>query len=290
MNNVITPTVKQCLDQARIKLSSSNSESDTDAAKLEAEILLAFTLNKQRSFLYTWPEERLEPQQIEQFNTLVGRRYHGEPVAYITGIREFWGLPLTVTADTLIPRPETERLVEIALQHIPENQACHVADLGTGSGAIALAIASERSNASVEATDASNAALVVAKKNQAKLEINNVSFHQGRWFEPLASKKFDFIVSNPPYVADQDPHLQQGDLRFEPSTALSSGPDGLEDIRVIIDSARAHLSDGGCLLLEHGFDQAKAVIDLFENSGYSDVQCFRDYGARERASIGRWST
>ena len=283
MNTTNTPTIKQCLNNAQSKLSSSDSESDTGTAKLEAEVLLAFALNKSRSHLYTWPEQVLD-------DSLVQRRYAGEPIAYITGVREFWGLPITVTPDTLIPRPETERLVEIALQHIPEDETSLVADLGTGSGAIALAIASERSNATIEASDVSAAAIAVAKANQAQLNLPNISFKLGRWFEAFTTQKFNLIVSNPPYVAERDPHLQRGDLRFEPVTALSSGPDGLEDIKIIIEQARDYLTERSCLLLEHGFDQADAIIDLFENSGYSGVQCFRDYGERERATIGRWLT
>lgn len=290
MNATNTPTIKQCLNNAQSKLSSFDSESDTGAAKLEAEVLLAFALNKSRSHLYTWPEQVLDDSQLEQFNSLVERRYRGEPIAYITGVREFWGLPITVTPDTLIPRPETEHLVEIALQNIPEDQACFVADLGTGSGAIALAIASERSNASIEASDVSEAAIAVAKINQAQLNLPNISFKLGRWFEAFTTQKFNIIVSNPPYVAEQDPHLERGDLRFEPVTALSSGADGLEDIKIIIEQARDYLTEGAYLLLEHGFNQADDIIDLFENSGYSDVQCFRDYGERERATIGRWLT
>lgn len=290
MNTTNTPTIKQCLNNAQSKLSSFDSESDTGAAKLEAEVLLAFALNKSRSHLYTWPEQVLDDSQLEQFNSLVERRYRGEPIAYITGVREFWGLPITVTPDTLIPRPETEHLVEIALQNIPEDQACFVADLGTGSGAIALAIASERSNASIEASDVSEAAIAVAKINQAQLNLPNISFKLGRWFEAFTTQKFNIIVSNPPYVAEQDPHLERGDLRFEPVTALSSGADGLEDIKIIIEQARDYLTEGAYLLLEHGFNQADDIIDLFENSGYSDVQCFRDYGERERATIGRWLT
>ena len=290
MNTTNTPTIKQCLNNAQSKLSSSDSESDTGTAKLEAEVLLAFALNKSRSHLYTWPEQVLDDSQLEQFSSLVQRRYAGEPIAYITGVREFWGLPITVTPDTLIPRPETERLVEIALQHIPEDETSLVADLGTGSGAIALAIASERSNATIEASDVSAAAIAVAKANQAQLNLPNISFKLGRWFEAFTTQKFNLIVSNPPYVAERDPHLQRGDLRFEPVTALSSGPDGLEDIKIIIEQARDYLTERSCLLLEHGFDQADAIIDLFENSGYSGVQCFRDYGERERATIGRWLT
>lgn len=281
-------SIKQCLDIAIRKLSSADSESDTDVAKLEAEVLLAFVLDKPRSFLYSWPEKEINSELLEQFNEVIQRRYSGEPVAYITGVREFWGLSLTVSPDVLIPRPETERLVEIALSYIPEQGAHLIADLGTGSGAIALALASERPDALIIATDISNAALNVAAQNKAELGIPNVDFRQGRWLDSFSEIQFDLIVSNPPYVADDDPHLQQGDLRFEPCAALSSGADGLNDIREIITQASDRLTSGGYLLLEHGFNQAEAVTELLENSGYCDVQCFRDYGSRERASIGRW--
>ena len=281
-----TLTIKQCLDQAQQKLPNSQ---DTPS-KLEAEILLAFVLEKPRSFLYTWPEQTVEAAQLARFNELVERRSLGEPIAYITGTREFWGLSLKVTPDTLIPRPETERLVEIALSHIPVNEAWHVADLGTGSGAIALAIASERRNANVDASDISESAISVARENASKLALKNVHFHVGRWFVAFNSPQFNIIISNPPYVADQDPHLTQGDLRFEPMHALSSGVDGLNDIREIIKTAKEHLLIGGWLLLEHGYDQGNAVIDLFEQSGYSEVQCFQDYGDHERATIGRLAT
>lgn len=285
MSAIKKPTIKQCLDEARQKLLSQG-----DIAKLESEVLLAFALKESRSHLYTWPEQVLTNAQLTHFNELVLRRVAGEPIAYITGVREFWGLPLKVTPDTLIPRPETEKLVEIALQHIPENSSFHVADLGTGSGAIALAIASERPSITVEATDISDATLAVASENQATLGLSNIQFRSGSWLEALTDSPFDLILSNPPYVADNDPHLEQGDLRFEPQQALSSGADGLTDIRQIIQKARGHLIHGAYLLLEHGFDQADAVVDLFEKSGYSEVRCFRDYAEQERATIGRWLT
>ena len=286
-------TIKQCLADAESLLTSPKSQSQQDAAKLEAEVLLAFTLNKPRSYLYTWPEQEINIAQQNQFNSLLERRCAGEPVAYMTGVREFWGLNLKVSPATLIPRPETERLVEIALSYIPENEAVRVADLGTGSGAIALAIASERPMASIVATDISDAALAVARENLTTHGLSNVRLHQGHWFDALyssdeARSQFNFIVANPPYVAEGDPHLHQGDLRFEPAMALSSGEDGLNDLRTIIQNATQHLAKGAHLLLEHGYDQARVVGDLFDKSGYSEVQCFSDYSARERATIGRW--
>lgn len=278
-------TIKGCLDDARRRLQHQG-----DVAKLESEVLLAHSLDKPRSHLYTWPEQSLTPDQLINFNELLQRRVEGEPIAYITGVREFWGLPLKVTPDTLIPRPETEKLVEIALQYIPENSDFRLADLGTGSGAIALAIASERPGIRIEATDISEATLAVAQENKMALALTNVHYTMSRWFDNLNVASFDFVISNPPYVAEGDVHLEQGDLRFEPQQALSSGKDGLKDIREIIQQAKKHLNNGAYLLLEHGYDQADQVIDLFEKSGYSEVECFRDYAQRERATIGRWLT
>ena len=286
MSTDITPTIRHLLAAAEKQIHNSQ---DTNA-RLESEILLAFLLNKARSYLYTWPEKELTTEQSSQYHQLVERRCAGEPVAYITGSKEFWGLPLTVTPDTLIPRPETEHLVEIALQHIPADKPSRIADLGTGSGAIALAIASERPKAIIEACDSSAAAIAVAKQNQSQLNIPNVQFSTGSWFQTLTSEPFDIVISNPPYVAEGDPHLSQGDLRFEPSQALSSGVDGLNDIREIIQTATQHINNAGWLLLEHGFDQADAVVSLFEEAGYSEVECFRDYAKLERATIGLWLT
>ena len=286
-------TQSKTIAQALQSAAQSIIETQQTNAKLEAEILLAFVLGKPRTHFYTWPEECLEEGTLNQFSIAVQRRCAGEPIAYITGTREFWGLPLKVTPDTLIPRPETERLVEIALEHIPEDRPSLIADLGTGSGAIALAIASERTQATIVASDANESTLEVAKINCADLKLTNISFLHGHWFDAFEKRSdephaFNLIISNPPYVAEQDPHLQQGDLRFEPQQALSSGPDGLQDIREIISKSREHLESGGYLLLEHGADQADRVIDLFEKSGYSRVQCFRDYAERERATIGCW--
>jgi len=278
-------TIKQALADAQQHLAKLQDVT----TKLEAEILLAFTLEKPRSFLYTWPEHLLNAEQLKLFESIVKRRSEGEPVAYITGVREFWGLLLKVTPATLIPRPETERLVEIALQYIPEDEPRKIADLGTGSGAIALAIASERPHCQILATDINLQTLDVARQNQQTLRLNNIKFFLGDWLNPLAGQKFDLIISNPPYVAANDPHLQQGDLRFEPTQALSSGPDGLQDIRNILSNADNFLHPGGWLLLEHGYDQGEAVTDLLQMRGFVNVSCFRDYGLRERASIGQLS-
>ncbi|WP_455220526.1 peptide chain release factor N(5)-glutamine methyltransferase [Kaarinaea lacus] len=278
-------TIKQAIAEASANI---NQLADV-AAKLEAEILLAYLLKKSRSYLHTWPEQSLEPHVLDQYQALVQRRCRGEPIAYITEQREFWGLPLIVSPTTLIPRPETERLVEIALQKIPANKSWLIADLGTGSGALALALASERPLSHIVGTDISEAALAIAEQNRRQLKLENVRFALGRWFDPVFDLRFDLVVSNPPYVASNDPHLQEGDLRFEPQQALSAGPDGLEAIREIVASAINHLKPGAWLMLEHGYNQGEAVINLLEKSGFHHVLCHEDYAARERATEGQWS-
>jgi len=217
----------------------------------------------------------------------VQRRRDGEPVAYITGHRGFWTLDLEVTPATLIPRPETELLVELALARMTPK--ANVADLGTGSGAIALAMARECPTASVVATDASIDALAVAERNATKHGIRNVRFAHGDWLAPLAGERFDLIVSNPPYIEADDPHLGQGDLRFEPASALASGADGLDDIRRIVAQARDHLAPGGWLLMEHGWNQGAAVRAVLSAAGYRDVLTVQDLEQRDRVSGGAWS-
>jgi len=277
-------TISQCLNQAQQQLLTDTRRN----AKLEAEILLAFVLHKPRSHLYAWPEHKVESRQFEQYQQLITRRQRGEPIAYITGQREFWGLNLWVSPATLIPRPETEHLVEFALQKIPHNQPWHIADLGTGSGAIALAIAYERPNCTITATDISNHALDIAKLNAQQLGLPNIRFIQGNWYEPLAHHKVDLIVANPPYIATNDPHLQQGDLPFEPAQALTSGADGLNDIRCIIAGAISHLRQDGWIFLEHGYNQGDAVTALLLDSGFHHVLCHQDYAQHERVSQGQW--
>jgi len=277
-------TIKQALLQA----STSINRLPDVSGKLEAEVLLAHVLNKSRTYLHTWPEKTLEIAALHQYQLLVQRRCQGEPIAYITGQREFWGLPLTVSPATLIPRPETERLVEIALQKISPNERRLIADLGTGSGALALALASERPLCHIVGSDISDAALAIAEQNRRQLNLENVRFSQGRWFEPLHDLLFDLVISNPPYVASGDPHLQEGDLRFEPQQALSAGTDGLDAIREIVASASSHLKPGAWLILEHGYDQGDAVVHLMKTSCFNHVICLQDYAARERATVGQW--
>jgi release factor glutamine methyltransferase len=254
--------------------------------RLEAELLLVHTLGKSRSWLIAHADDALDDAQSAAFSALVERRRLGEPVAYITGHRGFWTLELEVTPATLIPRPETELLVELALARMTSR--ARVADLGTGSGAIALSIARESPLASVVATDASADALAVAQRNGERHGIRNVRFAQGDWLAPLAGEHFDLIVSNPPYIEMDDPHLGQGDLRFEPSSALASGVDGLEDIRRIVAQARDHLEPGGWLLMEHGWNQGTAVREILASAGYREVLTVQDLEQRDRVSGGVW--
>ncbi len=260
-----------------------------DEARLEAEVLLLHVLGQPRAWLYAHADDELPSPQHEGFERLVQRRRAGEPVAYLTGTREFWSLALRVTAATLIPRADTERLVELALERLPPATPLRVADLGTGSGAIALALASERPQVRVVATDASAAALAVARQNAELNKISNVEFAEGSWLTAAAQQRFDLIVSNPPYIAADDAHLQQGDLRFEPHSALAAGADGLDDIRLIVAAAGSHLQDGAWLLLEHGFDQGGAVRALLEAAGFANVATWQDLCGLDRVSGGRWN-
>ncbi|WP_266159615.1 peptide chain release factor N(5)-glutamine methyltransferase [Dyella silvatica] len=255
--------------------------------RVDAEVLLTHVLGKPRSWLIAHADDVLDPRIEEAYAALVERRVAGEPVAYITSRRGFWTLELEVTPATLIPRPETELLVELALRRLPEDQPLRVVDLGTGSGAIALAIAHERPRMQVTATDASGEALAVAQRNAERFDIANIRFKQGDWLAPLAGQRFALIVSNPPYIEAGDPHLGQGDLRFEPVAALASGHDGLDAIRHIVDAAREHLSPDGWLLLEHGWNQGPAVSELLLAQGYRDVFTSSDLEGRDRVSGGR---
>jgi release factor glutamine methyltransferase len=254
----------------------------------EAELLLLHVLGRERSWLFAHATDVLDPATAAAFAGLLQRRMAGEPVAYLLGRRGFWTLDLAVSPATLIPRPETERLVELALERLPDDRPLWVADLGTGSGAIALALATERPQAQVLATDMSSSALAVAGANARHHALPNVGFRQGSWYAPLAAERFDLIASNPPYIASDDPHLARGDLRFEPASALASGHDGLDDIRQIIDGAPGHLLPGGWLLLEHGWDQGEAIRALLDARGFVEVATAVDLEQRDRVSLGRW--
>lgn len=256
----------------------------------EAERLLAHVLDRTAAWLYAHGDAPVAAEEHRRFESLVERRVRGEPLAYLVGSRGFWRFDLAVSPATLIPRPETERLVELALERLPEGPPLRVADLGTGSGAIALSLAFERPRAQVVATDASADALAVARGNAAALKLENIGFRQGDWCEPLAGERFDLIASNPPYIAEGDPHLSQGDLRHEPAAALASGADGLDAIRRIVAQSPAHLVPGGWLLLEHGRDQGAAVRALLRQAGFVDVSTGRDLEQRERVTLGRVPT
>lgn len=259
---------------------------DSPSAKLDAEWLLAAALGKPASYLRTWPEREVSAECEARFTADLARRRRGEPVAYILGRQGFWSLDLEVAPHTLIPRPDTELLVETALQLLPVTPA-DVLDLGTGTGAIALALAHERPGWCVTGVDRVVEAVALATRNAQRLRLDNALFYESRWFCALDGKRYALIVSNPPYIPAHDPHLRQGDVRFEPSTALIAGDDGLDDIRQIISSAPNHLSNDGWLLLEHGYDQASAVRELLAESGFVDIQSRRDFGGHERISLGR---
>ena len=249
-------------------------------------MLLGHVLQRDSTWLYAHVRDELSSEDAARFEALIAERLRGVPVAYLFGSRGFWSMDLVVTSDVLIPRPETELLVELALQQIAIDREVEVADLGTGSGAIALALARERPHSRVLACDASAAALAVARGNAERLGLANVSFAQGDWFAAVGHARFAVIASNPPYIADGDAHLQRGDLRYEPALALSSGEDGLDAIRTIITGAPDHLLDDGWLLLEHGWHQGAAVCRLLGAAGFADVATHRDLCDRDRVSLG----
>jgi release factor glutamine methyltransferase len=260
---------------------------------LDAQVLLAHVLGKNRAWLAAHADDALAPADLAAFEALARRRRDGEPIAYLTGIREFWGLPLAVSPSVLIPRPETETLVELALSRLPEDRAVRVLDLGTGSGAIALAIAHSRPRASVLATDATPDALAIARANAARLGITNVHFLQANWYDRIPAPgsdppaaPFDLIASNPPYVTAGDPHLDAGDLRFEPALALSPGGDGLDALRTIVAGARDRLVPGGTLVVEHGYEQSAAVVELFAAAGFERIVIARDLAGIARVVAG----
>ena len=257
----------------------------SESPRLDAELLLARAIDMPRSYVIAHADDGLDEAAAERFFSAVQDRADGKPMAYITGFREFWSLTLMVTPATLVPRPETEHLVEQAIGQVPRKRPCRVLDLGTGSGAVALAIARERPIADVVATDASDAALAVARENARQLELPNVEFRLGDWCEPIAGEAFDVIASNPPYVADGDPALEK--LRYEPRSALTAGPDGLDAIRRLVDECRNVVTDEGVLLIEHGADQADDVAQLFSNFGWRNVRGIRDLAGLPRLTSGR---
>ena len=259
----------------------------SDSALLDAQVLLAFVLGKETIYLMTWPERHLSDQQQAQFENLIQQRVDGQPVAHLTGEREFWSLPLKVNNSTLIPRPDTEVLVEIALEKALEKQISklHILDLGTGTGAIILALASELPNATCIGVDYSEEAVKLASENRNNLMLNNVEIKQSNWFDNV-DNKFDIIVSNPPYIDADDTHLSQGDVRFEPLSALVANEQGLADIRHLCEHAKKHLKMDGCLLFEHGYGQAMAVQEILQKNDFSKIKTYQDYGGNDRVTLG----
>tara|TARA_R110001583_G_scaffold19176_1_gene75398 strand:- start:33362 stop:34189 length:828 start_codon:yes stop_codon:yes gene_type:complete len=259
--------------------------STSDSALLDAQILLAHVLEKETVYLMTWPERDLSAEQKSRFEVLIEQRINGMPVAYLTGTREFWSLSLKVNDSTLIPRPDTEILVETALNYCTP-QSC-ILDLGTGTGAIILALASELPNTTCFAVDFNENAVALATENATSLNINNVTFKQSNWFENV-SGQFDLIVSNPPYIDENDKHLKQGDVRFEPLSALVAKNNGLSDISMIAAQAQHYLNDNGVLILEHGFEQGLAVREILSSFDYHDIKTIKDYGHNERITVATY--
>jgi release factor glutamine methyltransferase len=274
------PTITEILKQAQSSLKGPES-------KLESEVLMQSICGFSRSQQFSHPDKQLTELQLKKFIAALQRRQAGEPLAHITGSRGFWDMDLKVSADVLIPRPDTECLVEQALDRVPADAEWQIADLGTGSGAIAIAIARERPCCEITATDISEIALEVAKDNARALTAENIMFRAGSWTQALGEGAFDMIASNPPYICADDPHLQQGDLSAEPVIALISGEDGLDAIRQIITECQKNLKSGGWLLLEHGFDQADDVTSLLQNAAYSEIFTHKDYGGNDRVTGGR---
>lgn len=258
----------------------------SDSPQLDAELLLSFILHQPRSYLHAHAEDELTAEQVTQFNDCIRRRANGEPIAYITGSRAFWKFELEVTPDVLIPRPETELLIELALELFPENRAIKLADLGTGSGAIALALAYERPEWQIYATDVSESALAIADNNAQQLGLKNVAFFSGNWCTALLTTDFDVIVSNPPYIAESEWKEYAEGLKYEPKLALTSGEAGLDAIQEIANAARHYLKPGGYLLVEHGFAQGAAVRSIFESFGFSAIKTMVDLSGKERVTVG----
>ncbi|MBH0090234.1 peptide chain release factor N(5)-glutamine methyltransferase [Pseudoalteromonas sp. NSLLW218] len=278
--------MSQTLEQA-IAAGANLLAPSSESAKLDAQVLLLHILQKPHSYLFTWPEHELNAEQQQQFNTFCQRRLNGEPVAHITGQREFWSLSLEVNATTLIPRPDTETLVEQALEMAVPATA-KVLDLGTGTGAIALALGSEMPNWQITAVDRVSDAVALATRNQQRLAINNVHVKQSNWFSELHGEKFNLIVTNPPYIESSDIHLNQGDVRFEPLSALVADDCGMSDIKQIITQSRDYLLSSGYLLIEHGFEQGEAVRHFFKKMAFVNIKTVKDFGNNDRVTFAQW--
>jgi release factor glutamine methyltransferase len=272
------------LSEYKKKIIQQLSENST-TAQLDAELLLMHVLDLSRTELLMRSRDALQSTDEKIINDFLERRLAGEPMAYLLGSQPFWTMDLIVTEDTLIPRPETECLVDWILHHFSTASSLRVADLGTGTGAIAIALATEKKQWHIDAVDFSAEALAIAKKNADNATVKNVSFYVSDWFDALANKKYDVIVSNPPYISDNDPHLAK--LQFEPQSALVSGKNGLDDIEKIVQHAKHYLSDQGVLIIEHGFDQAESVRAIFEKNHFQHIQNHRDLSDVPRFVTGR---
>lgn len=263
-------------------------ETFSDSAQLDAEVLLCHCLKKDRSFLRAWPEHQPDASQICLYQEFINKREQGWPVAYIIGNREFWSRSFKVTPDVLIPRPDSELLVELCLDLLPSNQESKIIDLGTGSGILAITLAAERPLIKVTGTDFSFAALEVAIANAKSLQISNVNFIRSNWFDAVDIVDFDLVISNPPYIAHDDPHLQLGDIRFEPKSALISAEQGTKDIRLLAEQARRHLKHHGRILIEHGYDQHTKTQSILNNLNYRQITTHSDLTGNPRVTSGIW--
>ncbi len=275
-------SIATLLEQGQKKLYGSESP------QIDAQVLLCHVFNIDRSYLYKYPEEIISDQKQKQFSDLVEKRVSGIPIAHLTGHREFWSLDLFVDQNTLIPRPETEHLVALANSLLTKHSIKTIADLGTGSGAIAVSIATENSDCEILATDIFEDTLKVTAKNIDQLQLKNIKLQQGHWCEALGLSSFDLIVSNPPYIADDHSCLKQGDVQYEPLLALTSGPDGLDAIREIIQETPEHLNKNGWLVLEHGYDQKQTVQKLLDSRGFRAIETLQDYANLDRVTLGQW--
>jgi release factor glutamine methyltransferase len=279
----MSESITELLHSAAEQLAASSP-----TALLDAEVLLCHCLNKNRSFLRTWPEKQLSAEQRDKFRSLISQRENGVPVAYLTAQREFWSRNFKVSPEVLIPRPDSELLIELCLERLADKHNAKIIDLGTGSGILAITLAAERQLAEVTATDISPKALAIAKQNAENLGVK-VRFIHSHWLDDVLDQDFDIIISNPPYIAAHDPHLQQGDVRFEPDCALISAENGLKDIQLIVEQSRQHLRNSGLLLIEHGYNQQNAVQAIFKACKYQDISTHPDLSGNPRVTLGLWN-
>jgi len=274
-------TISELLQKAEQRINPS------DTARLDAEILLCDVMQFNRSKIYAHPQQLIPDDKSVLFKSLIEQRRQGHPIAHLTGKKEFWSLELAISKETLIPRPETECLVETALRMIPDEVSFSILDLGTGSGAVAIAIASERPNSKIVATDINSDALDLAKENANTHQLNNIQFLFSDWYKSIPSQSFDLIVSNPPYIKQNDEHLSQGDVRFEPELALAAGADGMQAINMILENAKRYLASDAYLLIEHGYDQKSLVQDAFLKRDFRQVKTFQDLSGQDRITHGQ---